>query len=76
MYTDEELHKMVEDAMKRGDNIVGAALTAAATAHEQGKDANFLEYVLMWLGFHLQHEEGDHGQRDLTAIDPNAVINL
>lgn len=81
MYTDEELHKMCDEATKREDVILAGAILAVAVAHEQGKDQDLLAHLLMWTNFHMSHgkpsgEGGYGGQQSLTAIDPDRVINL
>lgn len=82
MYTDDELHKMCDAAMKRGDQILAAAIVSVAVAHENGLDDALLAHLLMWNNFYTAHREqskqegGMENGHDLTAISPDRVIQL
>lgn len=78
MYSDEELRKMCEAAQARHDVVAVAALLAVAVAHENGKDNDLLDMLMGFNHIYLHGEKeqgGSHGH-DLTAIDPDAIIQL
>ncbi len=82
LYTDEELHKLADDAMEREDRVMAAAITAVGMSRAINDDKGLMEYLLMWLNFHsLTHgkqepeDENEHAN-PLTAIDPNRTYRL
>lgn len=81
MYTDKELHKMADEAMSRGDNVMDAAIVAVALAHELGKDVELFTHLMMWNNFWMEHTQKIEGENDKhnydpARIDPDTVIQL
>ncbi len=81
MYTDEELHKMYDEAMRRGDKLLAQAIMTVAVGRDDEAQAELSHLLTMFAGY-LVAKNGatkdgrEHGQSDLTALDPDAIINL
>lgn len=76
MYTDDELRKMCEEAQKRGDPALGAAIVAVAIAHEQGKNDDLLAHLLMWCNFHMAHGEPHEGGSNEPTVEHNPIFTI
>ncbi len=83
-YTEDELRKLFEDAERRGDKAVSAALiTLGMIRSHDDRDAEeeLIHLLKMFAGYlvaknNVSNEGGNHGQADLTAIDPDTVYQL
>lgn len=88
LYTDEELHKMHDEAESRGDLPLAIAIMAVAMARDTGSEDELHNLLVMFSGYLVTKQETlTKGQKkkgenhevrdiDLTAIDPNMVVQF
>lgn len=82
LYADSELHKMYEEAMRRGDKLLATSIMAVAMARSEDTQGELQNLLTMFTGYMVARSEvqkggSDHGNRDaLTALDPSAVISI
>lgn len=87
-YTDDELRKMYEEAVKRDDMTLATAIMAVAMARGSGSEDELHNLHMMFTGYLVTKQEavtkGPHNKGenheirdvDLTGLDPDMVVQF
>lgn len=85
-YSDEELHKMHDEAKKRGDDGLAVAILVLAAARGANRENELNNLHVMFMGYLAANEKTGFDNKkgenheirdiDLTSLDPDMVVQF